>query len=218
VPGRLDEAILQSLRRDPDSRFRSAEAMSVAIGAATEESRISGEAETRVVRTPAAAAAPTPARAGYVPPPAPPPPVAAPRAAPSRAPVRAAAPRQRRGGGGAWNLIGTLLILGVATLVVLVVVVPLLELGRQGGGASPSASAAATPEPGSTVVIVPDLVGMSTDDAIDAARASRLDWTLYCNEDPSRAEGIIDQEPPAGREVAPGSTFSLYSARVEDCR
>ena len=215
VPGRLDEAILQSLRRDPDTRFRSAEAMSVAIGAATEESRISGEAETRVVRTPAA---PRPARTGYVPPPAPPPPVPAPRAAPARAPVRAAAPRRRRAGGGAWNLIGTLLILGVAALVVLVVVVPLLELGRQGGGASPSASAVPTPEPESPVVIVPDLVGMSIDDAIAAARASRLEWTLYCNEDPSQSEGIIDQEPPAGREVAPGSTFSLYSARVEDCR
>jgi hypothetical protein len=118
-----------------------------------------------------------------------------------------------------WNLIGTILILGIVALVMLVVVVPLLELGRQGGGTSPSpTSAVATPEPGSPVVIVPDVVGMSTDDAIGAARASRLEWTLYCNEDPSRPEGIVDQEPPAGREVVPGSTFSLYSARVEDCR
>lgn len=115
-----------------------------------------------------------------------------------------------------------LVILGAAAAVVVLVIVPLLELGRlgggDGGGRSPSADPIATPEPGSTVVIVPDLVGMSTDDAIAAARQSRLRWTVYCNEDPSHDEGIIDQEPPAGREVAPGSAFSLYSARVEDCR
>ncbi len=217
VPGRLDEAILQALRRDPDGRFRSAEAMSVAIGAAIDEGRVEREDETRVVRMPVTAA-PLPARSGYVPPPAPPP-----VPAPSRAPVRAPDRGPRRDGGVQWGLIGTLLVLGAAALVVLLVVVPLLELGRLGGGngggsASPSATAVATPEPGSTFVTVPDLVGMSTDDAIAAARGSRLNWTLYCNEDPAQPEGIVDQEPPAGREVAPGSTFSLYSARVEDCR
>ena len=223
VPGRLDEAILQSLRRDPTGRFHSAEAMSVAIDAAAEEGRASRDDETRVVRaaTPPARE-PAPVRSGYVPPPAPPP-APAHRPVASRAPVRAAPPPRRRSGGGAWGLIGTLLILAVAGLVVVLVVVPLLELGRQGGGAdgggaTPSPTAAATPEPGSNVVVVPDLVGMSTEDAIAAARRSRLDWTVYCNEDPSQEEGIIDQEPPAGSEVAPGSTFSLYSARVEDCR
>ena len=34
----------------------------------------------------------------------------------------------------------------------------------------------------------------------------------------SRPAGIIDQEPRAGRQVAPGSTFSLYSARFADCQ
>ena len=222
VPGRLDEAILQALRRDPAGRFRSAEAMSVAIGAAADEGRVGREDETRVIR-----AAPTPppssaepARTGYVPPPAPPAPAAASRAVPSRAPVRAPSRPQRRPGGGLWGVIGTLLILGVAALVVVVVVVPLLELGRQGGdgGATPSATAIATAEPGATVVIVPNVVGMSTEDAIAAAREARLDWTVYCDQDPKRPAGIIDQEPPAGREVPPGSAFSLYSARVKDCR
>ena len=220
VPGRLDEAILQSLRRDPAGRFHSAEAMSVAIGAAADEALVAREDETRVIRTRPAAAAPQPAESGYVPPAAPPP-LPAPRAAPSRAPVRAPV-RERRAGRGAWGLIGTLVILGAAALVVMIVIVPLLQLGRLGGGqdgeASPSTTPIATAEPGSTVVIVPDVVGMSTKDAIAAARQSRLDWTVYCNEDPARPKGIVDQEPPAGREVPPGSTFSLYSARIKDCK
>ena len=67
-------------------------------------------------------------------------------------------------------------------------------------------------------MIVPDLVGTATADALEAARASGLDWTLYCNEDQGQPAGIIDQEPPAGTQVAPGSTFSLYSARFADCQ
>jgi beta-lactam-binding protein with PASTA domain len=58
---------------------------------------------------------------------------------------------------------------------------------------------------------------MPTDEAIAAAQEAGLDWTVFCNEDPSRPEGIVDQEPPAGTTVAPGSTFSMYSARIADC-
>ena len=106
VPGRLDEAILQSLRRDPANRFRSAEAMSVAIGAVVDEDRRVHEEETRVVRT---APVPTqpPAGAGYVPPPAPAP---APRPALARAPVRALAARRRRRV--PWGTIWTLIVSG----------------------------------------------------------------------------------------------------------
>jgi beta-lactam-binding protein with PASTA domain len=74
-----------------------------------------------------------------------------------------------------------------------------------------------TPAPGNAVT-VPDLVGMATADAIAEAREAGLDWTVYCDHDEDRPAGIVDQEPPAGTEVARGSTFSLYSARVEDCR
>jgi beta-lactam-binding protein with PASTA domain len=98
------------------------------------------------------------------------------------------------------------------------VVLPLLELGRQGGGGTESPSPGGTVPPGGQTVIVPDLVGMPTQDAIAAARAAGLDWTVRCNEDPSRPEGIIDQEPPAGAEVARGSPFNLFSARIDDCR
>src|SRR3990170_2247975 len=52
VPGRLDEAILQSLRRDPRSRFRSADAMRVALDAVAEEAPVEREDETHVIRTP----------------------------------------------------------------------------------------------------------------------------------------------------------------------
>jgi hypothetical protein len=115
-------------------------------------------------------------------------------------------------------LLGTLLVLGAAALVVALVVVPLLELGRDGGGGTASPTAAPTREPASNTGVVPSLVGASTADALAAARASGLDWTLYCNEDRGQRSGIIDQEPPAGTEVPPGSTFSLYSARFADCQ
>ena len=221
VSGRLDEAILQSLRRDPAARFHSAEAMSVAIGAAVDEGRVARDDETRVVRAPPAPAAPPAARSGYVPPPLPPPKPAS-RESPSRVPGRSRAARPTGGGAGPWGLLGSIVILGAAGLVFLFVVLPILELGRLGGGdgseGSPTVTAIATPEPGTTVVTVPDLVGMSTDDAIAAARRLRLDWTVYCDEDQDQPAGIIDQEPPAGREVPPGAAFALYSARVEDCR
>ncbi len=66
-----------------------------------------------------------------------------------------------------------------------------------------SPTAAPTREPGSNVVVVPRLVGASTAEALAAARASGLDWTLYCNEDGDQPAGIIDQEPPAGEDVVP---------------
>jgi beta-lactam-binding protein with PASTA domain len=98
------------------------------------------------------------------------------------------------------------------------IVVPLLELGQEGGGAASTPTQAPTSEPDPNEVVVPDLVGMPTDDALAAARASGLDWTLFCDEDQDQPPGIIDQEPRAGRSVRPGSTFSLYSARIADCR
>ena len=104
-------------------------------------------------------------------------------------------------------------------LVVVLVILPLLDLGTDGGGsplASPTATDGASAPPGS--VLVPQVVGLSTADAIGAANEAGLEWTVFCNHDESQPEGIIDQEPPAGAEVAPGSAFSLYSARLSDCQ
>ncbi len=216
IPGRLDEAILQALRRDPDERFASADAMEASLEASADE--MAGHRDddtTQMVRVPpppppSADRAP---QAGYVPPvaPAQPPPPAAPVA--RRAPAHA--PRRRGSAGG---LIGTLLVLGAAALVVVLIVLPLLELGREGGGGGTTPTPQPTAEPGSETVVVPDLVGSPTAEALEAARASGLDWTLYCSEDQGQPPGITDQEPPAGTEVTPGSTFSLYSARFADCQ
>lgn len=208
VPGRLDEAILQSLRRDPESRFRSADAMRVALEAAEASDHSSNEAaredETRVVRT------------GYVPPPAP---ASAHAERPAhRPPSRAPAPSRRRSRS-AWPLIGTLLVLAAAALVGLFVIVPLLQLG-QGAGPTQQPSQAATPAPTSEsqTVVVPDLVGRPTAEAIETARAGGLNWRVECAQDPAQPEGIIGQEPPAGTSVARGSRFTMFSARISDCR
>jgi serine/threonine-protein kinase len=200
VPERLDAVILQALRRDPAARFHSAGAMAVALASAVrDDGPEAASDETRVVAT------------GYVPPPVdrPPPLDHRPRAprVSRRRPVRAFAPA-----------IGTALVLVAAAAVVLLVVVPLLQLGRGASPRpSPSASAVVTPAPG-TAVTVPSLIGMPTADAVEAARAAGLDWTVHCAQNPDQPEGIIDQEPPAGTQVARGSPFNLYSARISDCR
>ncbi|HEX7173512.1 MAG TPA: protein kinase [Candidatus Limnocylindria bacterium] len=213
LPDRLDAVLLQSLRRDPASRFHSAAAMARALEVAAESDRDAADDETRVIRTAGAAPA-SPVRGaapgGYVPPPVPD------RPAPSRTP----APARNRGGSRrrAWNALGTLLILGVAGLVIVLLVLPLLGVGT-GGIDAPSAEASAS-APSQPVApgIVPDTVGLPTDEAIELASEAGLDWTVRCNENREQPEGIIDQEPPAGTEVAPGSQFTMFSARIEDCR
>ena len=70
VPGRLDDAILQALRRDPASRFHSADAMARALGAAGDEAMDLHDAdETRVIAVPGPAPERAPGIGGYVPPP-----------------------------------------------------------------------------------------------------------------------------------------------------
>jgi serine/threonine-protein kinase len=215
VPGRLDEAILQALRPDPEQRFRSAQAMSRALDAAGEEMASARDDETRVVAAAVSDRAGS-AGGGYVPPAVPrgmTPPAAAPRGA---SPRRRGSARTSRRGAGLLSLLGTLAVLAAAALVAVLVVVPLLDLGGAGGGAggSPTATAPASVAPN----VIPATIGLATDEAISLARAAGLDWTVRCNEDPSRPEGIVDQEPPAGTPVAPGSAFTMYSARISDCR
>ena len=206
VPGRLDEAILQSLRRDPQSRFRSADAMRVALDAVAEEAGVEREDETHVIRTSSGEG-----RRGYVPPPAP-----APAPIPFRAPSEWSGPARRRSGR-ILPLLGPLLVLIAAALVVVLVVIPLLQMGAGAPpGSSPAATASAPSDP--TTVTVPDVVGVPTADAIEMARAAGLNWRVECAENPARPEGIIGQEPPAGAPVAPGSRFTMFSARISDCR
>jgi hypothetical protein len=183
--------------------------MDRALEAAAAPEHDPADDETRVIAASPAEERPTgPRPGGYVPPPVP--------NRPPHVPSRRPAPARSRAL--PWNAIGTLLILGAAALVVVLVVLPLLDLGATGGPA-PSASAAA-PSAAPTVRpdVVPDTVGLPTAEAIDLATAAGLDWTVRCQQDPQQPEGIIDQEPPAGTEVAPGSQFTMFSARIQDCR
>lgn len=214
IPGRLDDAILQSLRRDPAQRFHSAEAMSRALDAVDADAGGENDAdETHVISVPRRAPEPAPPSRGYVPPPA---------------PSRRARPRTRRAdrpparGGGLLRALGTLLILAAFGLVIGLVVLPLLNLDSGGDGsgsgspvASVSATSGASAPPGA--VLIPDTVGRPTADAIELASEAGLNWRVECNEDPDQPEGIIGQEPPAGTPVAPGSRFTMFSARFADC-
>ncbi len=116
-------------------------------------------------------------------------------------------------------MLGTLFILGAVALVVMLVILPLLDLGETGDASpqpSPSESAQATAPPGT--VLIPQTVGLPTADAIQLARDAGLNWRLECAEDPDQPEGIIRQEPPPGTPVAPGSRFTMFSARFfADC-
>ncbi|HEX2843879.1 MAG TPA: PASTA domain-containing protein, partial [Candidatus Limnocylindria bacterium] len=136
------------------------------------------------------------------------------------APPRRAEPRRpgRRSRTNLWGVIGTLLVLAAAGLVIVLIVLPLLDLGGGGGSADATPSPTAAPSQVIQPNVVPETVGRSTQEAIEIARAAGLNWTVRCNEDPSQPEGIIDQEPPAGTEVAPGSAFTMFSARIADCR
>lgn len=218
VPSRLDSVVLQALRPEPERRFRSADAMAHALAtvdAAPPTDPEAGNDTTRVVTVP------RPARSGgYVPPTAPPEP--RPEPVPRTGPPRAAGPRPRREPiarrlAGMAGLLGTLVVLGLAAAVIVFGVLPLLQSG-QGGGGDPSAPATTEPTSAPGTVSVPGVVGLPTDEAIELAEDAGLDWTVFCNDDPSQPEGIIHQEPPAGTPVAPGSRFSMYSARfADDC-
>lgn len=219
VSGRLDETILQALRADPNQRFHNADAMSRALATAAEQVSATRSQETTVIRAVAPRPSPAPSahsqRGGYVPPPAPEPPQRRPAQRSSPPPPRRPRPTAAR----MWSLLGTLAILGALALVVVFVIVPLLRIGEGGQGAgssSPPASVAPTTRSGMT--IIPDTVGMATADAKRAATEAGLNWTVYCDHDESLPKGIIEQAPAAGTEVTVRSAFSMYSARIKDCR
>jgi beta-lactam-binding protein with PASTA domain len=100
------------------------------------------------------------------------------------------------------------------------VVVPLLRSPGAADSSPGTSTVPGTTSPSTAVAqdVIPDVVGRSTAEAIEIARQAGLSWTVRCNEDPEQPEGIVDQEPPAGTDVAPGSAFTMYSARISDCR
>jgi hypothetical protein len=168
--------------------------------------------ETRVIHDGRVAAQPAPSAegGGYVPPPVP-------RSSPQPQPRPASRPQPPRRRVFPWSALWTLVLLAAAGLVVVLVVLPLLDAG---GSGDPGPSSAA-PSPSQSAVVpglVPNTVGLPTQEAIALAEEAGLAWTVRCNEDPSRPEGIVDQEPPAGTQVSPGAPFTMFSARIEDCR
>lgn len=203
VPRRLDEAILQALRFAPTQRFASAEAMGLALAAARPAD---GDA-TQVVDLPAAVAEP-----GYVPP-------LVHRGGPLRSAVGATTTPRRAPAWGSWA------IALAALLMVAAIVVAVLLVGRpggSGGGAAATATPSGTAETSSPLpsgmVRVPNTVGLTKDAAIAAANAAGLQWRIECLQDAARPVGIYDQEPRAGQPVQAGSRFTMYSARIADCR
>jgi beta-lactam-binding protein with PASTA domain len=110
-------------------------------------------------------------------------------------------------------------VLGAAALVGLFVIVPLLQMGQGAAPTQgPSVTVTAAPTAESPTVVVPDVVGRPTAEAIETARAAGLNWRVECAQDAAQPEGIIGQEPPAGTSVARGSRFTVFSARISDCR
>jgi serine/threonine-protein kinase len=218
LPGRLDAVVLQSLRRDPAGRFHSAVAMGRALEVVAADAGGSDD-ETRVVRTAAAPAIARGTVAGYVPPPVPDrPPAPRPAAPRPRRERSTSRPERRRG---PWGALGMLAMLAAAALVVFLVVLPLLGLGDDGGGSGDLPSAEPTTPVASPTVapnVIPATVGLPTAEAIALASEAGFNWTVRCNHDESQPEGIIDQEPAAGTEVPPGSRFTMFSARIDDCQ
>lgn len=209
VAPRIADVALQALEMAPERRFESAAAMRRALQLAVARSDEATETIPRLVQPPARDAAPS-----YIPPVVGPPP---PAAVPARQqPVRRPARRARRSRSGWLGGLAAVALTLVAALVVAAILVPGLTRTRVPGSGGTTSSPTATLRPGQ--VAVPNTVGRPTAEAIQMARAARLNWTIRCNQDVSKPAGIVDQEPTAGTPVDIGSRFTMYSARIKDCR
>lgn len=205
VPEQLDRVVLQALAIDPTHRFTSAAAMRTALDSVELAEPLPGDQpvgdddETTSFHRPRAAPV-----GSYIPP-------AIASAPPSRGRRYPARAPQRRRGYGRW--IATLLVLALAAGVVWLV----FALGSGGVrfGTGGSASPVPSSVPGSGLVSVPDTIGLTFEEGIDAARETGLDWTVACNTQPDLPEEIYAQEPAAGEQVAPGSRFTMFFPRVD---
>ena len=210
LPRRIDEVIVQAMRRSPDERFRNARAMSTALEVAVSSSAAAGPGdETQplpVSRTPRSRAPDV----GYVPPLAMPGPPPRPTAAPERFRRR---PSRRGSGIGGWLVV--LIGLGAGTFVVWLVLSSTGTL-PVGPGASGAASASSTPTLAPGLVRIPDTIGMSEAAAEAAATEAGLNWRLEYAENADQPAGVYDQEPPAGEIVEAGSRFVMYAWRTPD--
>lgn len=193
MPPRLEAAILQALSPQPARRFADAAAMATALRSVSQL-----DDDTTQVGLPA------PPDGGYV-----------------RLPLHRAAPpaprgpgRPPRGARTAGALSPIVVGVGLGLLLAGGLAFAVLNLAPVAPGESPTPAPAPTPAPGT--VLVPDTIGMSEDEAEEAARAAGLRWIIYWEEVPGASPGIYDQEPPAGTAVPRGSRLTMYSYRLPD--
>ena len=133
------------------------------------------------------------------------------------APPRSRPPRSRvvepddsdddSGHGSAWLWVSALLALGVLALAGFLIFKLL-------SGTAPA------PSPSAAQVAVPNLVGMTFDEAQAAAQAVGLDVARFAFATPAASDQPVDtvlgQDPPAGTSVLPGSSINLTLSRGSD--
>lgn len=210
LPRRLDDVVAQSLRIDPDQRFHSARAMATALElAAASEPAATPTDETREIAVPAA-------ERGYVPPLVMPASSRRATAAPERRPPPRPPVRRNGTGFGAWLL--TLLAVAAGALVVWLVLNAGtgLPIGPGAGGSPSQDPGQATPSLAPGTVVVPNMIGLTEEQAEAAAEAAGLDWRINWREVAGETPGIYDQEPQAGDVVRAGSRIVMYAYRAPD--
>jgi serine/threonine protein kinase len=197
MPPRLEAAILQALSPQPTRRFADAAAMATALRSVSEV-----DDDTTQIR-------PTLPPDGYLylPP-------SSQRAAPAPAPPGLGRPPRGARTAGTLSPIVVGVALGLLLAGGLAFAVLNLAPVAPGESGSPTPAPAPTAAPG--MVLVPDTIGMSEEEAEETARAAGLRWIIYWEEVPGASPGIYDQEPRAGMAVPPGSRLTMYSYRLPD--
>ncbi|MFN2483615.1 MAG: protein kinase [Candidatus Limnocylindria bacterium] len=194
----LDSVVMQALRRDPERRFQTAYAMMDALRSSVSGRSADATPRIRPVPVPAAARPPAVQR-----------PVA-------RQSSITAPPPYRRRRNVPWGAIAIVVaVVGLAGLAWIgVSAVPGLVPGASSEpGRSDPPRASGGPSLGPDEVRVPNVVGLSEDEAIAAATEARLAWTHHWRTDPSAPVGVYAQDLDAGTIVPPGTEFNFYSNR-----
>jgi len=110
------------------------------------------------------------------------------------------------------------LAIPAAAVVIAAVVAAVVLLTRSGpgepGAAPTTRGVPSTTAPAQDTVTVPDLAGLSEDDAVKATASAGLDATVKHRHDPAKA-GTVTQSLPPGVQVARGSPIEVvYSVRL----
>ena len=198
APG-LESVVMQALRREPERRFATADAM---IDALRSSASASDDRTRPIPRVPR----PVPRAAAVRPRPAP---------APYRGMQPQPEPRRRRRRGVPWGAIAILVavggLAGLAWIGLTAVpgLVPGASAEPDGSDPPPTTDASLGPDQ----VRVPNVVGLTEDEAIAAATEARLDWTLQFRTDPNMPVGVYAQDLDPDSIVPAGTEFNFYANR-----